>query len=47
MYIENDEFSGWMQKLYVKLEEVGKDIRVLCNADKVLFAVHSLLIIKI
>ena len=36
MYIENDEFSGWMQKLYAKLEEVGKDIRVLRNADKVL-----------
>ena len=36
MYIENDEFSEWMQKLYAKLEEVGKDIRVLRNADKVL-----------
>ena len=36
MYIENNEFSEWMQKLYAKLEELCKDIRVLRNADKVL-----------
>lgn len=36
MYIENNEFSEWMQKLYTKLEELSKDIRVLRNADKVL-----------
>lgn len=36
MYIENNEFSEWMQKLYNKLEELSKDIRVLRNADKVL-----------
>ena len=26
--IENDEFNQWMQKLYVKLEEVGKEFNV-------------------
>ena len=36
MYIENDEFGKWMQKLYAKLEELCKDVRVLRNADKVL-----------
>ena len=36
MYIENDEFGEWMQKLYAKLEELCKDVRVLRNADKVL-----------
>ena len=36
MYIENDEFGKWMQKLYAKLEELCKDVRVLRNADRVL-----------
>ncbi|MCS2927730.1 helix-turn-helix domain-containing protein [Bacteroides fragilis] len=36
MYIDNDDFSVWMQKLYAKLEELCKDVRVLRNADKVL-----------
>ncbi len=45
MYIENDEFGEWMQKLYAKLEELWlyakleelcKDVRVLRNADRVL-----------
>ena len=36
MYIENDEFGEWMQKLYAKLEELCKDVRVLRNADRVL-----------
>ena len=36
MYIENDKFGEWMQKLYAKLEELCKDVRVLRNADKVL-----------
>ena len=35
MYIDNDEFGGWMQKLYAKLEELCKDVRVLRNADRV------------
>ena len=34
MYIENDDFSVWMQKLYAKLEELCKDVRVLHNADR-------------
>ena len=41
--IENDEFNQWMQKLYVKLEEVGKDIRILRNADKMLPEDNNLL----
>ena len=36
MYIDNDYFSVWMQKLYAKLEELSKDVRVLRNADRVL-----------
>ena len=36
MYIENNEFREWMQKLYDNLEELCKDIRVLRNADRVL-----------
>ena len=36
MYIDNDDFSVWMQKLYAKLEELCKDVRVLRNADRVL-----------
>ena len=36
MYIDNDDFSIWMQKLYAKLEELCKDVRVLRNADRVL-----------
>ena len=28
MYIDNDDFSVWMQKLYAKLEELCKDVRV-------------------
>lgn len=36
MYVENNEFSEWMQKLFTKLEELFKDVRVLRTADKVL-----------
>ena len=36
MYIDNDDFSVWMQKLYAKLEELCKEVRVLRNADRVL-----------
>lgn len=36
MYIDNDDFSVWMQKLYAKLEELCKDVRILRNADRVL-----------
>ena len=36
MYIDNDKFGEWMQKLYAKLEELCKDVRVLRNADRVL-----------
>ena len=43
MYIENDDFSVWMQKLYAKLEELCKDVRVLRNADRVLPEDYNLL----
>ena len=36
MYIENYDFKEWMQKLFDKLDELCKDVRVLRNADKVL-----------
>ena len=36
MYIDNDEFGGLMQKLYAKLKELCKDVRVSRNADRVL-----------
>lgn len=36
MYVENNEFSEWMQKQFTKLEELCKDVRVLRTADKVL-----------
>lgn len=36
MYIENYDFKEWMQKLFDKLDELCKDMRVLRNADKVL-----------
>lgn len=36
MYVENNDFSEWMQKLFTKLEELCKDVRVLRTADKVL-----------
>ena len=46
MYIDNDEFGGWMQKLYAKLEELCKDVRVLRNADRVLPKMITYWIIK-
>ena len=36
MYIENYDFKEWMQKLFDKLDELCKDVRVLRNADKVM-----------
>ena len=46
MYIKNDEFGEWMQKLYAKLEELCKDVRVLRNADRVLPEDDNLWIIR-
>ena len=34
MYIDNDDFSVWMQKLYAKLEELCKDVRVLAQCGQ-------------
>lgn len=36
MYIENYDFKEWMQKLFDKLDELCKDVRVLRNAGKVM-----------
>ena len=35
-FSENYDFKEWMQKLFDKLDGLCKDVRVLCNADKVL-----------
>ena len=43
MYIENYDFKEWMQKLFDKLDELCKDVRVLRNADKVMSEDDNLL----
>lgn len=43
MYIENYDFKEWMQKLFDKLDELCKDVRILRNADKVLSEDDNLL----
>ena len=43
MYIENYDFKEWMQKLFDKLDELCKDVRVLRNVDKVLSEDDNLL----
>lgn len=35
MYINNDDFETWMQKLAKKLTEIGQDLKSLINTDKV------------
>jgi hypothetical protein len=35
MYVDNDDFQKWMEKLLHKLNELGKDIRLLINTDEV------------
>ena len=35
MYIDNENFEKWMEKLSKKLTEIGKDLKSLINTDKV------------
>ena len=35
MYINNDEFEKWMEKLSSKLNEIGQDIRTLSGKGEV------------
>ncbi len=36
MYIDNENFERWMEKLSKKLTEIGQDLKSLINTDKVL-----------
>lgn len=36
MYIDNENFDKWMEKLSKKLNEIGQNIQSLINTDKVL-----------
>ena len=36
MYIDNENFEKWMEKLSKKISEIGKDLKSLINTDKVL-----------
>ena len=35
MYINNEDFEMWMQKLSKKLEDIGKDLKSLINTKEV------------
>lgn len=35
MYINNEDFEKWMNKLSKKLNEIGQDLKSLINTDKV------------
>ena len=43
MYINNEDFETWMQKLSKKLSEIGKDIKSLINTSEVFDADEKLL----
>ena len=36
MYIDNENFERWMEKLSKKLTEIGQDLKSLINTDTVL-----------
>ena len=36
MYIDNENFNKWMEKLSKKLNEIGQNLQSLINTDKVL-----------
>ena len=36
MYINNEDFEKWMQKLSKKLSEIGQDLKSLINTEKLL-----------
>ncbi len=35
MYIDNENFEKWMEKLSKKLTEIGQDLKFLINTDTV------------
>ena len=35
MYIDNENFEKWMEKLSKKLTEIGQDLKSLINTDTV------------
>lgn len=36
MYVDNENFDKWMERLSKKLNEIGKDLKSLINSDNVL-----------
>ena len=36
MYIDNEDFDKWMERLSKKLSEIGQDLKSLINTDNVL-----------
>ena len=38
MYVDNENFDKWMERLSKKLTEVGQDLKSLINTDKVMDA---------
>ena len=36
MYIYNENFDNWMERLSKKLSEIGQDLKSLINTDKIL-----------
>ena len=36
MYIDNEHFDKWMERLSKKLSEIGQDLKSLINTDNVL-----------
>jgi len=43
MYINNEDFETWMQKLSKKLSEIGKDLKSLINTKEVFSEDETLL----
>ena len=43
MYINNDDFETWMQKLSKKLSEIGQDLKSLINTKEVFSEDETLL----
>lgn len=47
MYINNEDFEIWMQKLSKKLSEIGQDLKSLINTKEVFDPVRNYSITKI
>ncbi|WP_195372764.1 MULTISPECIES: helix-turn-helix domain-containing protein [Parabacteroides] len=43
MYIDNENFDKWMERLSKKLSEIGQDLKSLINTDNVLDPTDKLL----